>query len=69
MAQPRGPVEIMGVTTRTNGSPNRTCVGCVSKVDVGVKYERVARSPGPVIESYHVACFEDEFGERRLYGD
>lgn len=71
MAQPtaRGPVDIMGVTTRTNSSANRTCTSCVSKIDVGVRYERVARIPGPTIESYHRGCFEEEFGQRELYGD
>lgn len=68
-AHARGPVDIMGVTTRTNSSGNRTCTSCAQRVDVGVKYERVARSPGPVIESYHVGCFEEEFGKRELYGD
>ncbi len=76
MAQPtaRGPVDIMGVTTRTNSSTNRTCnsEACKShrrRIAVGVRYERVARIPGPVIESYHRSCFEDEFGKRELYGD
>lgn len=72
MAHPRGPVEIMGVTTRTNSSASRYCASeaCpVPLVEVGKRYERVARSPGPVIESYHPQCFVDEFGERELYGD
>lgn len=68
MAQLRGPVEIKGVTTRTNESETRTCVGCVQRIDMGVHYERVMRTEGNV-ESYHVACFQEEFGERRLYGD
>ncbi len=70
MAQPtaRGPVEIMGVTTRTNSSENRKCTGCLERIDVGVRYERVARIPGPKIESFHVMCFEYEFGKRELYG-
>lgn len=71
MAQPtaRGPVEIMGVTTRTNTSDHRGCEGCTNRIDKGVRYERVARSPGPVIESFHEMCFEEEFGKRELYGD
>jgi hypothetical protein len=71
-AHARGPVEIMGVTTRTNTSDNRRCASEVCptpRVEVGQKYERVARSPGPVIESYHVHCFADEFGKRDLYGE
>jgi hypothetical protein len=68
-AHARGPVEIMGVTTRKNTSENRHCTGCKASVPVGAKYERVARSPGPVIESYHVHCFTNEFGRRELYGE
>lgn len=68
MAHPRGPVEIKGVTTRTNESETRTCVSCVHRIDVGRQYERVARSEGN-IESYHVMCFTEEFGARELYGD
>jgi hypothetical protein len=68
-AHARGPVDIMGVTTRTNTSEHRACVSCLHRIDVGRRYERVARKPGPVIESYHVSCFEDEFGARELYGD
>lgn len=69
VAQPthRGPVEILGVTTRVNTSETRTCTTCISRIDVGVRYERVARDKD-TIESHHVACFADEFGERRLYG-
>jgi hypothetical protein len=63
-----GAVEIKGVTTRHNHSDNRTCVSCLNHVDVGVAYERVARSDGS-IESYHVGCFEYEFGARSNYGD
>lgn len=71
MAQPtaRGPVDIMGVTTRTNTSDHRSCPSCLHKIDKGVRYERVARTPGPRIESYHRACFQEEFGQRELYGD
>lgn len=71
MAHPttRGPVEIMGVTTRTNTSDHRSCSSCLHVIDRNVRYERVARKPGPTIESYHVACFEEEFGRRELYGD
>jgi hypothetical protein len=68
MAQPRGPIEIKGVTTRTNTSETRSCPSCLQKIDVGVRYERVARDEH-TIESYHVACFEEEFGARELYGD
>jgi hypothetical protein len=70
MAQPtaRGPVDIKGVTTRTNTSSTRTCEGCLRGVPLNAKYERVARDE-QTIESYHVWCFADEFGERRLYGD
>lgn len=64
----RGPVEIKGVTTRTNTDEDRTCVGCPNGIDVGVRYERVARVGGD-IESYHPVCFEEEFGERNLYGE
>lgn len=63
----RGPVEIKGVTTRTNENEDRTCVACVRRVDAGVRYERVARLEGD-IESYHVGCFADEFGSREAYG-
>lgn len=65
---PRGAVEIMGVTTRHNTSKERTCVSCLHHVDVGVAYERVARTNGD-IESYHLMCFEEEFGARSNYGD
>jgi hypothetical protein len=70
MAQPteRGPVDIVGVTTRTNTSEERTCPSCTQRIDVGVRYERVARDQH-TFESYHTGCFEYEFGERRLYGD
>lgn len=64
----RGAVEIVGVTTRHNTSETRTCMGCVQRIDIGVAYERVARTGG-AIESYHVACFEEEFGTRGNYGD
>lgn len=69
MSQPttRGPVEIKGVTTRVNTSDDRHCPSCLHKIDKGVKYERVARDEH-TIESYHTACFVEEFGERRLYG-
>jgi hypothetical protein len=66
--QARGPVKILGVTTRTNTSTDRACPSCLHAIDVGVRYERVARDEH-TIESYHVACFEDEFGKRALYGD
>ncbi len=70
MAQPRerGLVDILGVTTRTNTSGERTCPSCVQRIDVGVRYERVARDEH-TIECYHVGCFEEEFGRRELYGD
>ena len=64
----RGAVEIMGVTTRTNTSDNRPCVCCLHRIDLGRAYERVMRVNGD-IESYHVACFEEEFGTRSNYGD
>lgn len=64
----RGAVEIMGVTTRHNTSEERTCVSCISRIDIGVAYERVARMNGD-IESYHLMCFEEEFGTRSNYGD
>jgi len=66
----RGPVDIMGVTTRTNTSEHRTCrsEGCLQRIAPGQRYERVARL-NQKIESYHTACFEDEFGPRELYGD
>jgi hypothetical protein len=63
----RGPVEIKGVTTRVNTSTDRNCPSCLHQIDVGVRYERVARDE-TTIESYHVQCFVNEFGERRLYG-
>ncbi len=70
MAHPtaRGPVDILGVTTRTNTNEDRGCASCLQGIDVGVRYERVARDQ-VTIESYHVMCFEEEFGERRLYGE
>lgn len=68
MGHPRGPVEIMGVTTRTNTSEDRICSSCLGKIDVGVRYERVARDE-QTIESHHVMCFEEEFGSRGLYGE
>lgn len=69
MVQPtRGPVEILGVTTRHNTSEERVCLSCLNRIAVGRAYERVARLEG-CIESYHCTCFEDEFGSRSLYGD
>ena len=67
-AHRRGPVEIEGVTTRNNTSEKRTCVSCLHSIDLGRAYERVARLGG-AIESYHIMCFESEFGTRSLYGD
>jgi hypothetical protein len=69
MAQPteRGPVDIAGVTTRTNTSKDRHCPSCMHKIEVGVRYERVARDQH-TFESYHRGCFEEEFGRRELYG-
>lgn len=64
----RGPVDILGVTTRENTSNDRTCPSCLHKIYIGVRYERVARDQH-TIESYHRGCFEYEFGERSLYGD
>jgi hypothetical protein len=58
----------MGVTTRTNTSEHRHCPACLRKIEVGVRYERVARNT-QTIESYHPGCFEQEFGERKLYGE
>lgn len=66
VAQPRGPVEIKGVTTRTT-EQNRSCEACPFDILAGTHYERVARTEG-AIESYHTDCFEDEFGSRGLYG-
>lgn len=68
MVQPRGLVEILGVTTRTNTSPNRRCASCGVHIAVNVRYERVARLDGK-IESYAPKCFVEEFGARELYGD
>jgi hypothetical protein len=67
MAQPRGPVEIKGVTTRTT-EKDRGCEACDWVIEAGEPYERVARNEGG-IESYHTDCFVDEFGARELYGD
>jgi hypothetical protein len=64
----RGAVEITGVTTRQNTSDTRVCVACLHRVEVGRAYERVMRTGGEV-ESYHVGCFESEFGARSNYGD
>jgi hypothetical protein len=63
-----GAVAIKGVTTRHNTSEDRTCVACLHRVGVGRAYERVARLDER-IESYHVMCFEEEFGARSNYGD
>lgn len=68
MAQPRGPVEIMGVTTRKNTSPNRYCKADGLRIEVHSDYERVMRKDGS-IEFYSPGCFEAEFGSRELYGD
>lgn len=70
MAQPtaRGPVNIMGVTTRHNTSEKRTCICCLHRIRLDGAYERVMRLSGDV-ESYHVFCFEQEFGARSLYGE
>lgn len=71
MEQPtRGPVDILGVTTRTNTSRNRWCTSeecLVPLIETGKKYERVARD-AHTFESYHPQCFVREFGERSLYG-
>ena len=64
----RGAVEIMGVTTRRNTEEKRTCVACLHRVRLEGAYERVMRLNGDV-ESYHVMCFEWEFGARSNYGD
>lgn len=66
-AHERGPVEILGVTTRTNTTEGRTCEACHVFVLMGQKYERVARDEN-TFESYHRDCFEVEFGRRELYG-
>lgn len=63
----RGAVEITGVTTRHNTSETRTCACCLHRISVGRAYERVMRTNGDV-ESYHVGCFESEFGTRSNYG-
>lgn len=63
----RGAVEITGVTTRHNTSEKRVCVCCLHPIDMGRAYERVMRVD-ETIESYHVACFESEFGARSNYG-
>lgn len=75
MAQPtaRGPVDIMGVTTRSNHSEERRCVSelCFHeqrRITMGRPYERVARLNGS-IEFYHPKCFVEEFGDRAAYGD
>lgn len=65
---PRGAVEIMGVTTRNNTEEKRTCVACLHRVRINGAYERVKRLNGD-IESYHLGCFEGEFGTRSNYGD
>lgn len=62
----RGLVEIQGVTTRVNTSPDRTCDDCDGAIGVGGKYERVARLDGS-IEVYDTECFEEEFGPRFAY--
>lgn len=70
MAQPtRGPVEIMGVTTRFNNVEGRArrCTACPDAIALRAPYERVMRLGGKV-EFYHPQCFESEFGERVLYG-
>lgn len=63
----RGAVEITGVTTRTNTSPDRVCLACLGTITIGQAYERVMRTNGDV-ESYGVVCFEREFGTRSNYG-
>lgn len=72
MAQPteRGPVDIMGVTTRSNNVEGRArkCTACPDAIALHAPYERVMRLGGKV-EFYHPGCFESEFGERVLYGD
>jgi len=69
VAQPtqRGPVDILGVTTRTNTSDGRRCNACHKRIPIGRPYERVARDEH-TFESYDPGCFVEEFGERRLYG-
>lgn len=64
----RGPVDIKGVTTRTNTSHDRTCTACARIIPVGRLYERVARLDD-TIESYGQACFTEEFGPRQAYGE
>jgi hypothetical protein len=63
----RGLVEILGVTTRTNTSPDRSCESCGNEIGVGKQYERVARLD-TTIESYEPECFVEEFGPREHYG-
>lgn len=64
----RGPVEIKGVTTRTNERSYRKCKACPDAIALRAPYERVARLGGS-IESYHQHCFIEEFGPREAYGD
>lgn len=64
----RGPVDIKGVTTRTNTSEDRRCTACRKRVPVGKGYERVARLDD-TIESYDPDCFTEEFGPRQAYGE
>lgn len=69
-AHERGPVDILGVTTRTNTSEDRRCASeeCPAwPILVGKTYERVARDEH-TFESYHPECFVVEFGRRELYG-
>lgn len=67
MAQPRGAVDIEGVTTRSNHSETRHCFAEGDPIPLGAPYERVERIGG-AIESYHPSCFEAEFDRRELYG-
>lgn len=62
----RGPVDIKGVTTRTNTSGDRRCTACKRIIPPGKLYERVARLDD-TIESYGTRCFEEEFGPREAY--
>lgn len=71
MAQPRGAIDIKGVTTRHNQSDARHCVGNAHGLFSGIgadePYERVMLLDGTV-ESYHPDCFAAKFGARGLYG-
>lgn len=73
MAHQPGTVDILGVTTRTSTSNDRSCHSEECPIGAGTilpgqEYERVARLDN-TIEFYHPSCFEREFGRRELYGE